>query len=75
MKIRLEIEEVFLQGLKNKLNEQDTVKVIQDALTLLNWMVNEIQQNRIILSTDQDGEEVKQLNMQSLEKIRKNILI
>jgi hypothetical protein len=72
MEIRLKIDDVFMEKLKENLNDDKTKQITEDALTLLNWAAAEIKQGRVILSVNKDGDEVKELAMPSLEKIKVN---
>lgn len=71
MEIRFDIDKEFIRELGTKLGEQKTTKITKEALTLLNWAVNEIQNNRVILSSNEEGEDIKQLAMPGFEKIKK----
>lgn len=71
MEIRLNIDDDFIKNLKDKLNESKISTITTDALTILNWAADEAKNGRVILSTDKEGENVKQLAMPSLDKIPK----
>lgn len=70
MEIRLKIDDDFMQKLKDNLGGVKTNQLTQDALALLNWAVSETKQGRVIVSTDNNGDNVKQLAMPSLERIK-----
>ena len=49
-----------------------TTHVVQEAMTLLNWAVEERQRGRVILSALPDGSDVERLAMRSLIRIEKD---
>jgi hypothetical protein len=71
MEIRLKMDSAFMDRLKENLGESRTNQLTEDALTLLNWAANETKNGRIIVSTNKDGDDIQELAMPSLEKIRK----
>ncbi|MFC0518454.1 hypothetical protein ACFFGT_29840 [Mucilaginibacter angelicae] len=71
MEIRLNIDDDFMKSLSEKLGESKASKITTEALTILNWAAEEAKNGRIILSTNKNGEDVKQLAMPALDKIIK----
>jgi hypothetical protein len=71
MEIRLKIDDDFMENLKSNLNNIKTKQITEDALTLLNWAVSEVKQGRVIISTNQNGDEIKELAMPTLDRIKK----
>ena len=70
MEIRLKIDDEFMATLKENLNGAKTKQLTEDALTLLNWVATEIKSGRVIVSTNKAGDEIKELAMPSLEKLK-----
>ena len=70
MEIRLKIDSDFMKDLKEKLKESKTSKLTEDAYLLLNWAATEIKEGRVIISTDEEGNDVRRLAMPSLEKLK-----
>ncbi len=56
--------------LKNLLNESSDTAIIDAALTMFRWAVDESAQGRFIFSTKRDGSEVKKLVMKTLSNAR-----
>lgn len=71
MDINFEVDDDFIDQLEDKIGKQTPRKLMKDALTLLNWAATEIQKGHVICSSNVDGEEVKELNMPVLNKIKK----
>lgn len=69
MEIRINIDDDFMKNLSKNLGDLKTSKITTEALTILNWAVEEAKNGRVILSTDKKGEDVKQLAMPVLDKI------
>lgn len=68
--IRLNIPDSVVEDLQKKLGT--TVKLTdmaKDAMVLFNWAVGERAQGRLILSSDAEGEKMKQLAMGSLDAV------
>lgn len=70
MEIRLKIDDEFAESLKENLNGLKTKQMTEDALTLLNWVASETKKGRVIISSSPDGEDIKELVMPSLDRLK-----
>ena len=68
--VRFQVDDAFLRNLQEKLGTSKSTDVARDALTLLDWAVQEKLAGRDIASTD-DGSVHAKLAMPSLQKIAK----
>ena len=57
-----------MEKLRVELNQTDQ-EVIQDALSILRWMVDEAKQGRIVVSAEPDGNEIKRLSVKSVNDV------
>lgn len=64
--IRVQVPDEYMNALREKLALKTNAEVVQEALTLLNWAAEEKGRKRLILSTDQEGQQVERLAMRSL---------
>jgi hypothetical protein len=70
MELRMNIDDKFMNTLQLKLGgEVRASDVVREALTILNWAVDERLKGRLILSADSDGKDVTRLALPSLEQI------
>jgi hypothetical protein len=69
MEIRVNVDDKFLQSLQTQLGAKGP-ELAKSALTLLNWAAGEVTKGRVILSTDEEGENVHRLVMPALESVR-----
>ena len=53
--VRFNVDDKFLENLQKSLNTTKTTDVVREALTVLNWAVNEKSQGREILSGTVSG--------------------
>jgi hypothetical protein len=67
--VRFQVDDEFLENLQKKLGTTRSTDVARDALTLLNWAVNEKAEGRDIASTE-DGSIHAKLAMPSLDKVK-----
>jgi hypothetical protein len=68
--IRLQIPDEVARKLQDQLG--GTVKltdIARDALTMFNWAIQEKAKGRVVLSADDQGEQLKQLVMPTLERV------
>ena len=72
MELRLKVDNSFVNKLNKKLGKTTATALTQDALTLLNWAVEEISKNRVILSSDENGNDIKRLEMPVFHKVKKD---
>lgn len=68
MEVRFTVDEDFIKNLQKSTGEKRVADVTKDALTLLDWAVNEVQNGRVILSSDESGSNVHRLAMPALAK-------
>jgi hypothetical protein len=67
--IRVQVPDTFMTPLREKLDKTNP-GVVEEALTLLSWAVEERERGRLILSSDTEGGNVERLAMRSLSAIR-----
>jgi hypothetical protein len=68
MELRMQLDDEFVATLTRKLNLRAT-DLIKEGLTILNWAVHELENDRVILSAERNGENVTRLAMAVLEKV------
>lgn len=67
---RLQIPDEFIESVRSKLgNDTKVTDIARDALTLFNWALNEKAKGRLILSSDEGGEKIKQVTLSSLDRV------
>jgi len=74
MRIQLELPEVQVQELKTLMQEAgfETYKeVFNNALTLLEWAINEQKTGKVIAAIDEQSEKYRVLVMPALERVAK----
>jgi hypothetical protein len=69
--IRATVDANFLAELEEQLGVTKSTDVARTALTLLDWAVKEIQNNRMILSATENGKDVHRLVMPEFSHIRR----
>lgn len=69
MEAILNVDERFMDSLRNKLNTNDDKVVIQTALAALDWMADERRSGKVILSSTSKGQDLKRLSLPLLEKL------
>lgn len=69
--IRLKVDAAFLEDLKQKLGIESTRDLTQEAFAILNWVVDELQNNRIVISTRPDGSDIHRITSPALARVRK----
>lgn len=70
MELRMQVDNEFVGYLQDKLRVRATTDVVREALTILNWAVDERGRGRVILSATPDGQNVVRLAMPVLEQVR-----
>jgi hypothetical protein len=68
MELRMQLDDEFVATLTRKLNLRAT-DLIKEGLTILNWAVHELENDRVILSAERNGENVTRLATAVLEKV------
>lgn len=69
--IRVQVPDDFMKDLRGMLVGVDSNNdVVKEALTLLYWAAEERSRQRLILSTNIDGEQVERLAMRSLPPVQ-----
>jgi hypothetical protein len=71
MELRVNVDDAFIKQLQDNLDAK-TPEIAKSALTLLNWAVSEAKQGRVILSSDQAGQNVQRLAMPALQAVQKS---
>ncbi len=69
--VRLNIDEQFIDDLKSDTGVKKTSQIANDALVLLRWLVSESQKGRILISTNKDGKDAKEIVMPILENAKR----
>jgi len=71
MEVRFNVtDDEFMERLQNALKVKTAAEVVKQALTLLNWVIGEVGRNRIILSSDLNGQNVHRLVMPALDRVK-----
>lgn len=75
MIIRIDIDRKTIKKMKNSLGVTENILVINEALTILNWAIEEREKDRFILSSDNNGGDIEKLVLPRLEyaNVKKNI--
>jgi hypothetical protein len=68
--IRLTIDEKFIDGLKKDTGIDKASQLTSDALTFLKWAVGEVKKGRVLISTDESGNDPRRIVMPTLEMAR-----
>ena len=71
MELRMQVDDQFINELQRVVSASRATDVVREALTLLNWAVQERLRGRVILSANTDGHDVSRLAMPSLERIQR----
>lgn len=74
MRIQLELPETQVQELKKLMEEAgfETYKdAFNNALTLLEWVLNEVKTGKVIAAVDEQSEKYRVLVMPALERVAK----
>lgn len=71
MELRMEIDDHVMSQLKDSLGAKKNVDVVRNALTILNWAVEEVKSGRMILSADESGGDLRRLAMPDLQFVRR----
>ena len=66
MEIRVSIDDEFAKQLQQKLGVKKATEIVKSAMTLLDWVTDEVSKGRVILSSDRDGDNVHRLVMPGL---------
>jgi len=67
--IRVKVDDDFIEPLRELLGLKSNADVVQEALTLLNWAADEtLGRDRVILSSNRDGERMERLAMRILNR-------
>ena len=67
--IRCSIPDDFMRDLKRALGMHTSTDVVQEAMTILAWAVEERRRGRVILSAQRNGTDVERLAMRSLARV------
>lgn len=71
-KIHCTAPDEFISNLMRALGVHTTTDVVQEAMTILAWAVEERRRGRVILSACPDGSNAERLAMRSLVQIEKD---
>ena len=70
--VRFTIDEEYIKNLQKKLKGAKPTDIAREALTILNWAVDEAAKGRVILSTSRDGGDIHRLAMPALSRVAKD---
>jgi hypothetical protein len=65
--IRLTVDEKFINGLKKDTGIDKATQLTSDALTLLKWAIGEVKKGRVLITTDENGDDARKIVMPVLE--------
>lgn len=68
--IRLSVSKDFIDKLKKETGIDKASQITSEALTFYKWAVAEAKEGRFLLSTDDNGENVKKIVFPALERAR-----
>lgn len=68
--IRLSIDKDFIEKLKKETGIDKASQLTNEALTFYKWAVSEAKEGRLLLSTDDNGENMKKIVFPALERAR-----
>jgi hypothetical protein len=71
MEMRFKIDDDYINSLKNTLDLRDSNDVAREALAILDWVVKETQNGRVILSSTSDGKEMYRLVTPALRALER----
>ncbi len=65
--IRLTIDDRFMEELKRETGIDKASQLTAEALTFYKWAVNEAKNKRVLITTDENGGDLKKVVMPTLE--------
>lgn len=69
--VRLQIPDELVESFQERLGSKVKVTdIAKDAISLFNWAVGERANGRLILSSDKEGEALKQVTMPRLDNVK-----
>ena len=68
--VRFLVGTEYLDNLKARLGESKTTDAMRAALAILDWASEEVEQGRVILSTNQQGGDIHRLVMPALNQVK-----
>lgn len=68
--VRLLIDKEYLEKLQKRLGATKATDLTRTALTLLDWASEEAAHGRVVLSSDQQGDQVHRLTMPELSRVK-----
>jgi hypothetical protein len=71
MEIRVRVDDQFSKQLQDTLGTKKTTEIAKAALTLLNWAATQKSKGRLILSGDENGENLHELALPILDGIQR----
>ena len=66
VEIRLSVDRKFLKELEARVGATSGAELVLSALTLLGWASSEAAQGRVILSSSEEGDDIRRLVMPEL---------
>lgn len=69
MELAVSVPNLYMYDMFVRLQTDSKQAVIEEALTILQWVVDEIRKGRIICSCDKNGNNVRRITTPSLAKL------
>ncbi len=67
---RLKVPDELLYSMQAKLGGAKMTEIARDALSLLNWALEEKARGRVVLSGTEDGEKLIRISFPSLDRVQ-----
>jgi hypothetical protein len=68
MEVRLTLDDDLIKEMMAKTGVSKATDLTKEAMTMLHWAIDEAASGRLVLSTDAEGSEVRQLAMPTLRQ-------
>ncbi|MEN9492864.1 MAG: hypothetical protein RJA63_3313 [Pseudomonadota bacterium] len=68
MEVRLTLDDDLIKEMMAKTGVSKATDLTKEAMTMLHWAIDEAASGRLVLSTDAQGSEVRQLAMPTLRQ-------
>ena len=67
MEVRFTVDDNYIRDLQKDSQSRTAAEVVKKALTLYRWALSEVRRERVILSSDELGQNVQRVVMPGLE--------
>lgn len=68
--VRFKIDKDYIKSLMKAMDARSANEVTQEALTLLDWIIEESREGRVILSSDRQGGDLHRLVSPALSRVK-----